>query len=170
MTARRAVSRLLLSSHRLSSCFARQFSASAATAVAAAAGGGPGPAGPPRTGAAAATQAPPHKRLGLADVQHVIAVASGKGGVGKSTIAGAANTPRWLNFKHHAAVHPGCPADYLPWKFSLAAVNLAVALALHHGWRVGLLDADIHGPSLPTMMHLSGDPAVSEGGRVKQCA
>jgi hypothetical protein len=48
----------------------------AAAAAAAAAAGGPGP------GKLSA------KRLGLADVQHVIAVASGKGGVGKSTVAG----------------------------------------------------------------------------------
>lgn len=36
-----------------------------------------------------ATHAAPSKRLGLADVNHIIAVASGKGGVGKSTVAGA---------------------------------------------------------------------------------
>lgn len=34
----------------------------------------------------------PGKRLGLAEVQHVVAVASGKGGVGKSTVAGVGNT------------------------------------------------------------------------------
>jgi ATP-binding protein involved in chromosome partitioning len=53
----------------------------------------------------------------VAGVKHVIAVASGKGGVGKSTVA----------------------------------VNLAVALA-HRGKAVGLLDADIYGPSIPLMM------------------
>lgn len=36
-------------------------------------------------------------------------------------------------------------------------------MATRLGWRVGLLDADVHGPSLPTMMSLQGEPAVSPG-------
>jgi ATP-binding protein involved in chromosome partitioning len=64
----------------------------------------------------------------LPDVKAVIAVASGKGGVGKSTVA----------------------------------VNLAVALA-QSGLKVGLLDADIYGPSLPRMLGLNRKPQVKDG-------
>lgn len=58
---------------------------------------------------------------GLKQVKQVVAIASGKGGVGKST----------------------------------CAVNLALALAAE-GARVGLLDADVYGPSIPLMMGLEG--------------
>jgi Mrp family chromosome partitioning ATPase len=44
-----------------------------------------------------------------------------------------------------------------------AAVNIAASLALHEGLRVGLMDADIHGPSVPTMMNLRGRPDATEG-------
>jgi ATP-binding protein involved in chromosome partitioning len=64
----------------------------------------------------------------LPGVKHIVAVASGKGGVGKSTVA----------------------------------VNLAVALA-RQGHAVGLLDADIYGPSLPRMLGVSRKPEVRDG-------
>lgn len=69
----------------------------------------------------------PIQKMALPGVTHVIAVASGKGGVGKSTVA----------------------------------TNLAVGLR-RMGYAVGLLDADIHGPSLPTMMGTTQRPLVTE--------
>ena len=65
-------------------------------------------------------------------VRRFVAVASGKGGVGKST----------------------------------TAANLAVALQLE-GLRVGLLDADVYGPSQPRMLGVSGRPAAAGGDMVK---
>ena len=67
-----------------------------------------------------------------AHVRHVLAVASGKGGVGKSTVS----------------------------------VNLACALA-RLGLKVGLLDADVYGPSIPRMLGLTDEPVVGAGGKLQ---
>lgn len=63
----------------------------------------------------------------LTDVKHIIGIASGKGGVGKSTVA----------------------------------VNLACALA-RLGYKVGLADADVYGPSIPTMTDTEGETPLAE--------
>lgn len=67
----------------------------------------------------------PEVRAVLSNVKHIIAVASGKGGVGKSTVT----------------------------------ANLAAGLA-KMGYKVGLVDADIYGPSMPTMFDLVGQRPV----------
>jgi ATP-binding protein involved in chromosome partitioning len=67
----------------------------------------------------------------LPHVKKIVAIASGKGGVGKSTVS----------------------------------VNLAAALA-KLGKRAGLLDADIYGPSAPTMLGVDGDPTFDEDKRL----
>ena len=75
----------------------------------------------PAKAPAAAPTAP--RQTSIPGVKRIIAVASGKGGVGKST----------------------------------TAANLALALAAR-GWKVGVLDADIYGPSMPRLFGLTGKP------------
>jgi ATP-binding protein involved in chromosome partitioning len=83
------------------------------------------------TAGQAAPASPFVNQKGVPGVKRVIAVASGKGGVGKST----------------------------------CAANLACALA-HLGSKVGLLDCDIYGPSIPLMMGVHEKPAVNEAERL----
>lgn len=67
----------------------------------------------------------------ISRIKHKIVVLSGKGGVGKSTVA----------------------------------VNIAISLALS-GMRVGLLDIDFHGPSIPKLLGLEGKPLSVDGGAI----
>lgn len=67
----------------------------------------------------------------ISGVKHTIAVASGKGGVGKSTVAS----------------------------------NLAVSLSLI-GYKVGLLDCDVYGPSVPTIMGIHEKPGIGENRKI----
>ncbi|ROT98545.1 Mrp/NBP35 family ATP-binding protein [Histidinibacterium lentulum] len=94
-----------------------------------------GPAAPSKPAPSLKIGGHPKPQAGPADVvgvDRIIAVGSGKGGVGKSTVA----------------------------------VNLAVALS-REGRRVGLLDADIYGPSVPRMMGLTDRPRSPDGERIE---
>jgi ATP-binding protein involved in chromosome partitioning len=76
--------------------------------------------------------AAPPAPLPLRGIRHIVAVGSGKGGVGKTTVA----------------------------------VNLAVALA-KLGHKVGLIDADIYGPNVPTMLGQTRQPTILEGNLIE---
>jgi ATP-binding protein involved in chromosome partitioning len=82
-------------------------------------------AAPPPKVAATAQKRP------IPGVRHIVAVASGKGGVGKSTVA----------------------------------VNLALAMRAL-GWRIGLMDADVYGPSVAMMVGAQGPVAVTKARRI----
>lgn len=88
-----------------------------------------GHGGPPPNQGQAQPQGP--QPQALPGIAHVVAIGSGKGGVGKTTVS----------------------------------VNLAVALT-KLGYRVGLLDADIYGPNVPTMLGRTRQPDVLEGNRI----
>jgi ATP-binding protein involved in chromosome partitioning len=92
--------------------------------------GSPMARGGPPTG-----REPAQGKPGLPGIRSVIAVASGKGGVGKST----------------------------------TSVNLALGL-VRLGQRVGLLDADIYGPSQPRMLGITGKPSSPDGKKLRPMA
>jgi ATP-binding protein involved in chromosome partitioning len=88
----------------------------------------PRPAPPPRPAAQHAPAGAQPAKRGVPGIEAIIAVASGKGGVGKST----------------------------------TAVNIALGLAAN-GLKVGVLDADIYGPSMPRLLNIHGRPETVDG-------
>ncbi|WP_245460296.1 MULTISPECIES: Mrp/NBP35 family ATP-binding protein [Mesorhizobium] len=88
----------------------------------------PAPQAAPQRAAPQAPASHSHGKRGVPGIDAIIAVASGKGGVGKST----------------------------------TAVNLALGLAAN-GLKVGVLDADIYGPSMPRLLNIHGRPQTVDG-------
>ncbi|WP_431523368.1 Mrp/NBP35 family ATP-binding protein [Mesorhizobium captivum] len=88
----------------------------------------PAPQAAPQRSAPQAPASHSHGKRGVPGIDAIIAVASGKGGVGKST----------------------------------TAVNLALGLAAN-GLKVGVLDADIYGPSMPRLLNIHGRPQTVDG-------
>ncbi|MEM7008003.1 MAG: Mrp/NBP35 family ATP-binding protein [Thermodesulfobacteriota bacterium] len=86
---------------------------------------------PPKAPPSGGAQQQAEKSVNLPDIKYYIAVASGKGGVGKSTVA----------------------------------VNIAVAMAKMRD-KVGLMDADIWGPSVPTMLGVKDRPKATEDNKI----
>ena len=96
-------------------------------------GGAPAPGGPAApTAPAAPGGAQPAAKPEIPGVRALVAVASGKGGVGKST----------------------------------TAVNLALGLKAR-GLRVGVMDSDIYGPSIPRMLGIGGQPNSPDGKKIE---
>ncbi len=83
------------------------------------------------TGSGTQPHGGPFVKSPLPGVRHIVAVASGKGGVGKSTVS----------------------------------TNLAIALQ-QEGLAVGIMDADIYGPSIPTMLNAQGQPIANEAKQI----
>ncbi|CAB4003380.1 iron-sulfur NUBPL-like [Paramuricea clavata] len=81
------------------------------------------------------------KRKPIEGVKDIVVVASGKGGVGKSTCA--------VNLA-----------------LGLAAIN-KYCISVFQSKSVGLLDADIYGPSIPKMMNLSGNPELNQDNKME---
>ncbi|MGS4883656.1 Mrp/NBP35 family ATP-binding protein [Roseibium sp. MB-4] len=98
---------------------------------------GSAPARPPQPAPAPRAPRPPQEeqasaKPGVPGIKHIVAVASGKGGVGKST----------------------------------TTANLALGMAAN-GLKVGVLDADIYGPSVPRLFNVSGRPEALSGRMLK---